>query len=122
MSAPIADTIRSKIGKFSNADTNWVIFVKDHIYQIIESSTKITVKPEDMHLARYRPEEFLVDNGLPKELWWVLLFMNQISAHKDFVALTTVLLPSLNYMLTLYDKYKIQATTESGLTTVTLFG
>lgn len=109
MEATLSKRLIENKGQFANDDPEWVQFIKDHYTYLVTNSNTLNINVNDMLLLKHRPEELLVDNGYPREIWWIVMFMNQIASHSTFVGVTTLLVPKLEELVMLKEQYGIQS-------------
>ena len=102
----LADNIRRSTTLYSNDDANWVNYVKDHYKEIVENhSTVEYLDPIRHNTYRYQIEEYLQEMGMPKDLWWLVFYINQLDSNKDFHDLIKIRLPDCKYLDVLRLQY-----------------
>lgn len=83
------------LSSYSNYDLEWVQFIKDHFYHIKQRSTLVELDPFKHNSLKYRMSDFLMENNIPTEMSWIVLFINQLGSDSDFHDITTMLIPDV---------------------------
>lgn len=105
----VIDIINSKKSQYSFLDREWEIFVIDHKEIIKENSRIYELSADVMAMHRYNLERWLRYEKLPQELAPIVLFINDITSNLNFVNLSEIYVPDLNYIISLYTKYTTTA-------------
>ena len=95
------------LSSYSNYDRDWVQFVKDHYYHIKRKSTLVELNPYKHNSFEFRVKDFLEDNHIPTEMWWIVLFVNQLGSEADFTNLTSLIIPDVSDIQSLRDSYDV---------------
>jgi hypothetical protein len=102
----LSQRLKTSVGNYTNTDSLWVQYVKDHRSYLLNLSNKIDIDSITMFNYRYRPEDFLAYKGYSKRVSWIILWLNQIYSHTDFVDLKYIFIPELSIIENLYATYK----------------
>lgn len=86
-------------------DRLWVQFVRDHQDELIASSIPKAISIEHMHKVRYRPMTYLTEENIPVGHLWIFLMINRLLNSNEFVGLSTLLIPNIEYIVELYEKH-----------------
>jgi len=101
----LADRCESKLGDYSNTDTGWVQFVKDHREMLLQNSTVLEMSLEVAHRYRFSLALLLYDRSMDQSTMWIIMWLNQISAEHEFKQLQRLLIPTNEYLATLKAQY-----------------
>ncbi len=106
MPTSLADRLATNQDELSNADIDWVQYVKDHRSTLMDSSIKITVPANIMFTNRYRMGALLVALGHRPNIAWVVMWLNQLRDNNDIDALDDLIVPNLERLRSLHQQYK----------------
>lgn len=90
---------------YSSEDIEWVQFVRDHYYYIKKYCSKVELNPFRHNAFKYRLTDFCVDNNIPRGMEWIVLLVNQLGSEKDFANLAVMLLPDVEVIKNLRNKF-----------------
>ena len=102
----LATRLVSNITKLDSSARSWRQYVRDHRSVILNSSTKIELRPEMMHIKRYRMNELLNELSYPEDIVWIVMWLNQLKGHADIVDLSRLILPDVAVLKDLYAQYE----------------
>lgn len=102
----LADQIKRSITTYANVDADWVNYVKDHYKEIVNYHSTVEYLDQTRHYTyRYQIEEYLQEMSLPKDIWWIVFYINQLNNNLDFKDLIKIRLPDCGYINTLRIQY-----------------
>ena len=96
---------KSLLSSYSNYDLDWVQFVKDHYDHIKRKSTVVQLNPFRHNSLKYRLTDFLADNNIPREMAWIVLFINQLGSENEFCELNVLMIPDTSDIAHLRDVF-----------------
>ena len=102
----LKETYESQITTYSNHDIEWVQYVRDHFSVLVESATKYTLAPYQHYAMMYRLEDWMGEQNIPKEMSWIILYINQLSDAFDFKDLTEIMIPNFTVLEQLKQQFK----------------
>lgn len=91
--------------KYSNDDYEWVHYVHDHYARLRAKAAFIEMNEYKMHELHYRLTDFLEEHNVPKEVDWIVLYINQLASEKDFKSLTWMYLPDMTDLELMRDEF-----------------
>lgn len=89
----------------SNADEDWVHYVKDHYKLIVASGGWLSLDKFRHNTMKYRLEDFLKDESIDPSISWIILMINQLGSNVDFANLERLLIPDLKFIQHLREQY-----------------
>lgn len=101
----LIDEYLSLGNNFSNNNADWVQFVTDHLTRIRRNSNWLELDADRHNTMRYRLEDFLKEQYIDTNLTWLILILNQLGSNKEFVNLSRLLIPDMDYMNRLKKQY-----------------
>lgn len=107
----LAERLENNIHRFSSTDPEWVKFVKDHRFNLLNQSVRHRVDPNKMHFGQYRIDKILRDLGSSASIGWIVMWLNQLSGNRELTGLKTLLVPPQNVIEQLYSDYQVYKTT-----------
>lgn len=102
----LKEIYQSQITAYSNQDLEWVQYVRDHFAVLVKSAVKQTLEPYQHYAMTYRLEDWLGEQNIPKEMAWIVLYINQLSDASDFKELTEIMIPNLTLLEQLKQQFK----------------
>lgn len=72
--------------KYGSEDPEWVHFVRDHVDYIRNNSERKHYTTLELRPYKYRPVELYTSLGGKASATWIMLLINEIKSHDDFVA------------------------------------
>lgn len=104
----LVDWIKKNYANYNLSDTNseWRLFIKDHRQLIVENSSTYLLDADDNELYRFRPKEFLKANNIDPDIFWIVLWINQIYNEIEFNNIKELLIPRVEYIKSLYEQYR----------------
>ena len=101
----LADNLLTRIGKLDQNDPEWVLFVRDFRHNILANSKVHQLRPGLMQSHRFRLGSLLEELGVDKNISWIVMELNSLRNMRDVDGLTSLTIPTNDYMLKLYAKY-----------------
>ena len=102
----LINLIDERLDNLNNTDTNWVIFVNDHINYIKENSSPVIITDADRDRYRYKFKHFLRENKCNRSIFWIATLINELTMYEDFVLKEYILIPNISYIKNLYRQYR----------------
>ena len=100
----------------------WVQFIMDHFHNLVETAEKHTIELGEMFRYRYRPEDYMTHINRDISLTWIMLLINQIPGRAYFNNLQEILVPSIDYIYELKEKFNANIMLEDNIEEVSLEG
>lgn len=112
LSIELTDLSRKILTKMSedgldDTDVEWELFIKDHRRHILERSTIIYLTNDLMTRYEYHLRWFLEDNRIDTNMYWIIMYINNIKMESEFVNIDRLYIPDINQIKELRKQFNI---------------
>jgi hypothetical protein len=83
----------------------WEQFIMDHKELIKENSVTHTIDSNKMHDVKFRLYQYMREQRYETSYIWIILFVNDIIDETNFVNLTSILIPKIEFIRDLYKQF-----------------
>lgn len=100
----LAEKLRNDID-YSPSDSKWFQFIQDHKDYIKEKSKLVFIDRNIMNSYKFRPFDLLSYLKIKYNLFWIILFINNIIEPTSFENITFMYIPDENILYNLRMNY-----------------
>ena len=112
----LKETLECKITRYNNSDFGWVQYVRDNLWYIRGTAQRIDLDVYRHNTMKYRLGEFIVETfNMPRDVAWIVLYINQLESDVDFRDLESILIPDMKVIDNLCNMYRNLKAQESSI-------
>jgi hypothetical protein len=98
---------KMSVDGLDDTDEEWELFIKDHRKHILERSTVVFLTNELMTRYEYHLRWFLEDNRIETDMYWIIMYINNIKMESEFFNIDRLYIPDINHIKELRKQFNI---------------
>lgn len=98
---------KMSVDGLDDTDEEWELFIKDHRKHILEKSTVVFLTNELMTRYEYHLRWFLEDNRIETDMYWIIMYINNIKMESEFFNIDRLYIPDINHIKELRKQFNI---------------
>lgn len=106
MASLVNDMTKEDFNIYGASDGDWVRFIADHRRNIIETASTHLIDNDDKNRFKYSLFEYLQEKQIDTRIMWIVQWLNDLPSQKDFINVSSIIIPNINYIENLYRSYR----------------
>lgn len=98
-------TVKLSPDSLDDTDKEWLLFIEDHKFNIISTSTVYKLSPTTMSQYEYHIKLFMDDLHIDRDMLDIIMIINEMKQELDFVNLDHLYIPDRRTLVDLRRKY-----------------